>query len=227
MFEESPVQQEKREGVITSTLLGKTFFWMFLGLLGTAAISWFVYSTNMIDTLIESKTFWVFPIAEIVLVIILSLGMRKLPSTVALGMFFVYSLLNGVSLSLIFIAYDIGTIFQAFLTTSAVFGVLAFVGYKTDVDVTKYRNILFILLIGGIIASLVNVLIGNSTIDIIINWVMLVVFFGILIYDMKNLKDMQASGEYTDDNLAVYFALQLYLDFINIFLRILKAFSKK
>ena len=153
--------------------------------------------------------------------------MRKLPSTVALGMFFVYSLLNGVSLSLIFIAYDIGTIFQAFLTTSAVFGVLAFVGYKTDVDVTKYRNILFILLIGGIIASLVNVLIGNSTIDIIINWVMLVVFFGILIYDMKNLKDMQASGEYTDDNLAVYFALQLYLDFINIFLRILKAFSKK
>ncbi len=215
------------QNVITATndSVIKTFFRMFLGLFATALISFITFATGAYETMI--MYYPVLAIAEIVVVLVFSLAFRKMSPTAVTVLYFLYAILNGVTMSSIFAAYEISTIFYAFSTTSLLFGGLALYGYTTKKDITKFGTICLWGLVVGVIVSVVNLFLGSSMVDIALNWIMLIIFCGLTIYDMNKIKYLQEYGEHDAEKMYVYCAMDLYLDFINIFLRILQLFAKR
>ena len=211
---------------IQNKLFGKTFFWMFLGLLGTAIVAWYTYSSGLCFKLALSGGFAFVAIIELIAVLVFSLLFKKLSPTVVGILYFIYAFLNGVTLSSIFAIYDLTSIGLIFVVTSALFGILAFIGYKTNKDLSNWSTILFTTLFVGIIASIINLFVGNTMVDIALTWIMLILFFGITVYDMNKLKMLSQDPNLNQDKLYVYGAMELYLDFINIFLKLLRLFGR-
>lgn len=205
----------------------KTFFWMFLGLLGTAIVAAYTYYSGLWLKIFLSGSIAVVAIVELVAVLVFSLLFRKMSPTVAGIVYFIYAFLNGVTLSSIFAIYELNSIIIIFVASAAIFGALAYIGYKTDKDLSDWRTILFTVLIVGIIASIVNLFVGNEMLDLGLTWVMLILFFGITIYDMNKLKMLSQDPELNPEKLYIYGALELYLDFINIFLKLLRLFASR
>lgn len=210
-----------------NTLLSKTFFWMFLGLLGTGIIAWYTYASNLYIDIITSNGFAIVCILELVVVLLFSLFFRKLPPTIVGILYFVYSMINGVTLSTIFALYELNSIVILFIISALIFAALAYYGRNTKNDLSSWNTILFAGLIAGIILSIINLFLGNSILDIIIDWAMLIVFFGFTAYDMNKIKAFELESDLDQDKLHIYCAMQLYLDFINLFIRILSIFGKR
>lgn len=210
-----------------NTLLSKTFFWMFLGLLGTGIIAWYTYTSNLYIDIITSNGFAIVCILELVVVLLFSLFFRKLPPTIVGILYFVYSMINGVTLSTIFALYELNSIVILFIISALIFAALAYYGRNTKNDLSSWSTILFAGLIAGIILSIINLFLGNSILDIIIDWAMLIVFFGFTAYDMNKIKAFELESDLDQDKLHIYCAMQLYLDFINLFIRILSIFGKR
>lgn len=210
-----------------NNLIPKTFFWMFLGLLGTALVAWYTYASELFISIILGDYWGMLLLAEVIVVILFSFLFKKLPPMVVGILFFLYAMLNGVTLSTIFVIFDLSSIVWLFLASSALFGGMALYGYKTKNDLSNWRTLLFSVLIIGIILSLINLFIGNSTFDLILDWVILLVFFGITAYDMNKIKALQEDESLDHSKLHIYGAMELYLDFINIFLRMLSIFGKR
>ena len=210
----------------TNELLSQTFFVMFLGLLATAIASIYTYASGMYIEMISGNTYAVLCIAELAVAFIFSLFFRKLSSGIVTLLFFAYSILTGVTFSVIFAVFEITTIAYAFIATAGIFGVLAYIGKATNKDLTKLGTILSVTLFAGIILTLINIFIGSTAIDIVLNWVILFVFMGFTIYDMNKLTHLSEMGYISDDKLHIYGAMELYLDFINIFIRILEIFAR-
>lgn len=208
-------------------LISKTFFWMFLGLLGTAIVAWYTYSSGLFISIILGDYWGLLLIAEVVVVLLFSFLFKKLPPVVVGILFFVYSMLNGVTLSTTFILFELNSIVWLFVASAVLFGGMAFFGYKTNKDLSNWRTLLFGVLIVGIILSLVNWFLKNSILDIVLDWVILLVFFGITAYDMNKIKALAEDESLDKSKLHIYGAMELYLDFINIFLRILSIFGKR
>ena len=208
-------------------MLSKTFTRMFTGLLITAVAAILTYRTSLINIVINF--YWFLAIAEIALVIVFSLGFRKMSPGTVTTLYYAYAALNGVTLSTIFLVYNIGLIGKSFLMTSLLFGALAYYGHTTEKDLSKFGTILTVALLVGIIASIINLFLRSSMFEFVLDWIMLLVFSGLTMYDMNRMKAMGSLIE-TDsastDKLYVYCAMQLYLDFINIFLRILKLLGR-
>lgn len=225
----SQQQMEMQAGV--NAYISKIFGTMFLGLLITA-IAAFFSATNetMINLLWGNSLVYAFIIAELVIVLVLSFAITKLSYAVAQIMFYVYAIINGVTLSSVFWAYDIGTVYTAFLTTSISFGIMAIYGMVTKKDLTKIGSMLIMLLFGIVIASLINLFIGNSSFDLIISFISVVVFVGLVAYDTQKLKSyyyMSMNDHQMQKKIGIMGALSLYLDFINIFLSILRILGNK
>lgn len=208
-------------------LLTKTFFWMFLGLLGTALMAWYTYSSGLFLKIFLTDSFSWLLIGELVVVILFSFLFKKLPPTVVAILYFVYSLLNGVTCSTIFIVFELNSVIILFVITALLFGALALIGYKTNADLSSWRNLLYGILVAGLIVSLINLFMNNTIIDIILDWVILFVFFGITVYDMNKIKALAEDESLDHSKLHIYGAMELYLDFINMFLRILSIFGKR
>ena len=138
-----------------------------------------------------------------------------------------YAFINGFTLSVIFVAYEMTSIVYAFAGTAVLFGVLSLIGYKTEKDISNWGTILTVALLVGVILTIINIFVGNTALDIALDWAILFIFFGLTIYDMNKIKLMQQAGFCEDEKLYVYGAMELYLDFINIFLRILSLFGKR
>lgn len=200
---------------------------MFLGLLGTAIVSWYTYSSGLFISIILGGYWEILLIGELLVVLLFSFLFKKLPPMVVGILFFVYAMLNGVTLSTIFVLFDLSSIVWLFVVSALLFGGMAFYGYKTSKDLSNWKTLLFGILIAGIIVSLINLFIGNSVLDIIIDWVILFVFFGITAYDMNKIKALQEDETLDQSKLHIYGAMELYLDFINIFIRILSLFGKR
>ena len=210
---------------INKNIYSKIFLWMFLGLLATAIVSAFSYITGFTINFIE---FWpILLIVEVVVVIIFSLLLRKLPPGVVGVLFFVYAILNGITLSTIFYVFELSSIVFIFFAAAAIFGICALYGKITNKDLSKIGTILLVTLLIGVIVSIINLFIGNSMINIIIDWLILIVFFGITAWDMQKVRQFAESGQMSDDKVTIYCAMQLYLDFINIFLRLLQIFGSR
>lgn len=201
---------------------------MFLGLLITAITSLATISSETLLSIIFSSnvTFFGLMIAELVLVFVISGAINKLSSTTATLLFFLYAIINGVTMSVIFLAYSPSAITLAFTTTALTFGTMSFMGYVTKMDLSKVGSILYMALIGLIIASVVNIFLASSAMDWFISIAGVVLFTGLTAWDTQKIKNMASM---TDPSmvgkLATIGALSLYLDFINLFIYLLRLFG--
>lgn len=220
--EESPIDQ-----ISINSILTNTFFRMFLGLIASAITAFYALYSGAYYNIIMSGGYYYLALAEIAVVFVFSLLFRKLSPTMVTILYFVYAFLNGFTLSILFVAYTLSSICYAFVGTALLFGILAFIGYKTDKDLSNWRTILLVSLITGLILTIFNILIGSTILSTILDWVILFIFFGLTIYDTNKIKLMHEQGFCDEDKLYIYGAMELYLDFINIFLRILSLFGKR
>lgn len=209
----------------SKNVFSKVFMWMFIGLAITFGIGYYVsVNPNMLFNVFGSY-YWLLIIAELVVVIWLSARIRKMKPTTAKILFCVYSFLTGLTFSSIFVVYEISSIIYVFGITALLFLIFALIGYFTKIDLTKIGVYLFMALLGVIICSIINIFVGSETFDLGITIVCLIVFIIYIAYDMQIIKrNLYLIPE--EDNLAIYGALQLYLDFINIFLRLLQLFGR-
>ena len=208
-------------------ILPKTFFWMFLGLLGTAIVSFYTYSSGLFATILLEGYFNFLLILEIIVVLLFSFLFRKLSPTIVGILYFIYAAINGVSMATIFYVYELNSVILLFVVSSLLFGGFALYGYKTNKDLSNWRTLLFGTLIAGLVVSLLNLFFKNSMIDILLDWIILFVFFGITAYDINKIKQLSLIDTVDKDKIHIYGAMELYLDFINIFLRILSLFAKR
>ena len=206
-------------------LISKSFIWMCIGLL-TTFVTGFVVSTNerMLVNIFGGSFYWVCIILELILVIFLSARVFKMSPTGAKISFILYAFVSGLTFSSIFVVYNLSSILFVFLISAVIFGVMGLIGFTTNVDLSKIGFYLLIALGGVIVISLFNLFIGSDTLTIVLSVICLLLFLGITAYDVQKIKSLENSG-LPEDNLAIYGALELYLDFINIFLHILEVFA--
>lgn len=207
-------------------VFSKVFRWMSFGFLITFITGYIISTTNdLLDLLFSNGLYWLFIIGEFVLVISLSALIHKIKETTAGLLFMLYSFVSGVSLSSIFIIYDVPSLIYCFLITTIVFLTLSFFGKSTKFDLTKISTYLYVGLFAIIITSIFNMFIGNALLDTILSIVLVILFCGMTAYDIqkidRNHNVVTANGSY-----AILFALELYLDFINIFINLLNLLGK-
>lgn len=205
----------------TNNLMVKTFTRMFIGLMITAVVALYMYFSGTYITILTGFSYYLLAILEVSVVLIFSFLFKKLSSTAVSFLFYTYAFINGITMSVIFAAFEMSTIFYAFFTSAALFGALAIYGHTTETNLTKWGTVLSVGLIVGIIMSIINIFIGSTMLDIIVNWAILLLFCGITIYDMNKMKFMQEGMEIDPEKMYIYCAMDLYLDFINIFIRLL------
>jgi len=211
-----------------AAILRRVYFWMALGLLVTAGTAADVSVSPLFQILVgQPLIFFVLMLAELGLVIWLSRGINRLAPVSAILLFFVYAALNGITFSVLFVAYTLGSVAHTFLATAVLFGVMSVLGYTTKMDLSKMGSFLFMGLIGLIIAMLVNMFWTNSVLGWIVTFVGILIFLGLTIYDTQRIKAMtvaslQQGGEDVQARMGILGALALYLDFINLFLFLLR-----
>lgn len=215
-------------------LLRNVYMWMTAGLVLTAAVAYLSANTNAIKDLWESP-FIVFGaiIAQLILVVVLSTRIMSMAPAVATLIFLAYAALTGFTLTGIVLYYDVGTLSLAFVTTAALFGVMSIVGAFTKMDLTKLRTYLFIGLIGLLIAMLINIFVGSDTFDFAISIIGVVIFTGLTAADTQKIVRMASDPQLQGDDsalltrLSIIGALTLYLDFLNLFLFLLRIFGRR
>lgn len=213
-------------------LMRKVYVWMTLALLLTGVTAYGVAtSPGIMMALATNKIlFFGLIIAEFALVLGVSGAINRLSLATATLMFVAYSVINGALLSFIFLAYTMESVTSVFFITAATFAVMAVFGYTTKKDLTSIGRMLFMALIGIIIATLVNMFIGSSGLNMIISYVGVLIFIGLTAYDSQKIKEMLAMSGSTGEagqKLALLGALTLYLDFINLFIYLLRIFGQK
>ena len=214
----------------TNAFFRRVYHWMTAGLILTAVVAHWIASNPSLFNAIAGG--WiVLLIAQLGLVFGLSLGINRISATTAKVMFVVYSILNGVTLSVVLMVYTRESVFSAFLTTAGMFGAMSIYGLYTKRDLSEWRSFLIMGLIGLIVAGIVNMFVASSAADLVISLIGIVIFMGLTAYDTQYLRNLggQAdieSGDAGIQKLAIIGALKLYLDFINLFLYLLRFFGK-
>ena len=212
-------------------LMRKVYVWMTLALAITALTAYGVASTPALLTAIYTSKvlFWGLILTELGLVFYVSARIQRLSLSTATLLFILYSIINGATLAFIFAIYSTSIIVQTFVVTAGTFGAMAVYGYFTKKDLTSWGRLLLMALIGLIIAGVVNIFLHNSTMDLIISGIGVLVFVGLTAYDSQKIKQMllmqEDMGE-TAQKVALMGALSLYLDFINLFLYLLRLFGR-
>lgn len=209
----------------------RVYGWMFIGLLVTALSALFTASSPTMISLIFSSniTFYGLLIAEIALVWFLSSRAMKMDYTVAAASFIFYAALNGLTMSVIFFAFSGSSIAMAFFFTAGFFGFMSGYGLLTKTDLTSFGKLMLMGLIGLIFASIVNIFLRSGIFEWIVSIAGVVVFLGLTAYDSQKIKyiHQQYSGSEKERNVAIVGALTLYLDFVNLFLYILRLLGRK
>lgn len=211
----------------SKSFVSNVFSMMFVAL-GITAITAYWFANSGLVYELTGITHWIVMLAPLGLVLLMGTRFTKLSAAVLMSIFILFSVLMGMSLSYIFLAYDLGTISSTFFITAGTFGTMAVLGYTTSTDLTKFGSILYMALIGIIIASVVNWFMGSAQLDYIISIGGVLIFTGLTAYDVQKIKKIGASaheGE-TKQKLVIMGALTLYLDFINLFLFILRIFGR-
>lgn len=212
-------------------LMRKVYLWMTMALGITALSAYGVASNpNMLQLIYgNSMVIWLLIIAELGLVMYTTARIDRLSLTTATTLFVIYSALNGITLSSVFLAYAMTTIGQVFVITAGTFAAMAAYGYFTKTDLSKIGNILFMALIGLVIATLVNLFMKSAMLDMALSYIGVLIFVGLTAWDSQKIKVMLATrqdvGE-TSQKIALMGALTLYLDFINLFLYLLRIFGR-
>ncbi len=218
------------EKASTSTLT-KVFGWMCGGLLVSALTAYWVAGTpRVMDAIIGNQAVFLgLIILELILVVSLSWLIRRISAGAATALFVAYAIVNGLTLSIIVLAYTDASLSFTFFTTAGMFGAMALYGYLTKRDLSGFGAFFTMAIFGIIIASLVNIFIANSALNLVISIVGVLLFTGLTAYDVQKIKNMElvATDDASRSKLAIFGALMLYLDFINIFLSLLRLTGRK
>lgn len=221
---------EQQYQLSLSRYTSKTFVWMFLGLLVTFATSLVVAYTGMAYLFVVSPAVpFVILIAELLIVGVLAARIEKLSVGAATALFFLYSVVNGLTFSFVFLLYDIGSIALVFGLTSLFFGAMALYGYITKKDLTKIGRILMFGVLFLAVFWVLSLFLNLTAIELAVCFIGLVIFLGLTAYDTQKIKHYHAAYSNTPDMLAkasIYAALQLYLDFVNLFMYILRILGR-
>lgn len=215
-----------------SALIRKVYVWMTLAMVITGLTAYITASTPTLLYAIVSNQmlFWGLLIAELVLVFAISGAINKMSLQTATLLFVAYSVINGLTLSFIFLAYTMSSIASVFFITAGTFAVMAFIGYTTKTDLTSLGKILLMGLIGIIIATIVNMFVHSNGLQTVVSYVGVLIFVGLTAYDSQKIKQMLWDADQADEGaqkLALLGALSLYLDFINLFLYLLRIFGRR
>lgn len=235
-FDQQQMPMPLSEAELSQTFIAamqKVYTWMALGLLTTAVSAIAVINVPALANIIFNPIVLIgLIVVELVLVFSIGRAAMKVSAERGLTLFFVYALVNGLTLSIIFFAYDLGTIWLAFGSTAVLFGVMSVIGYTTKEDLSGWGGFLMMGLVGLIVASIANMFFANSALDWIITYAGILIFLGLTVYDTNRIKKMTyaalATGQ-TDvvARMGVIGALHLYLDFINLFLYILRLLGRR
>ncbi len=206
-------------------IMSKTFIWMFIGLLITFITGYGVaHNETMLINIFTSSTYIILSLIELGLVIFLSVRVRKMSKNTARIFFLLYSFVSGLTFSSIFIVYKLTSIIFIFLIAATVFLVFGLIGFFTKIDLTRLGTYLMMALFAVIVCFIINIFVGSNNFDLVLSVISVLIFFGFTAYDVQKIK--QLSNENIDeDALAIIGALNLYLDYINIFLHLLSIFG--
>ncbi len=214
-------------------LMRDVYAWMAIALLVTGATAWIVADSPLLLGLIFASKFgtWGLLIATIALVWHLSAAVTRLSLKAATAMFLIYSVLNGLTMSAIFIMYTFSSISAVFLTTAGTFAVMSVYGYMTKTDLSRVGSLCLMALFGVIIATVVNLFLENTMLQMILSYAGILIFIGLTAYDTARIREIAMTHDTgaTDDGqkIAIMGALTLYLDFINLFLYMLRIFGDR
>ena len=227
-----PVEQTQ-----VKNFMANVFAYMFMAL-AISALFAYLFATNLslLQYLINSTgglspLGWIVMLAPIGFVLLMSFGYSRLSAPVLVILFVVYSAITGISFSFILLKYTANSVLGCFLSAAAMFGIMAFMGYTTKQDLTKFGRIMMMGLIGIIVASLINLFMGSPTMSYLISFIGVMVFTGLTAYDVQKLKNIGAGLQYANvpatdvKKASILGALNLYLDFINLFLFLLRLFG--
>lgn len=225
--------------VISKSFFSNVFLWMFAGLGISAVLAFaFAMNTQWLSFMFNDQgklglLGYAVMFAPFILVMTMSLAFTRLSATAITGLFLLYSAINGISFSFILLAYTAGSVVGCFASAAVMFGVMAVMGYTTKKDLTSFGRIMFMGLIGIIVAMLINFFMHSQALDYVISIIGVMVFVGLTAYDVQKLKRIGAGIEYEGASagdvkkMSILGALTLYLDFINIFLFLLRLFGRR
>ena len=231
IYEYNPnvVEAPQSATLSTSSLMTKVYLWMTMALAVTGMTAFYVAGSNesLLYTIASSRgLLWGILIAELALVWILSANIMRLSFAVAGLMFVAYSVLNGVAMSCILFAFDKSSVATTFLVTAGTFGVMSVVGFTIKKDLSAFGRLLIMVLFGLIIATVVNMFVASSTLDWALTYIGVFLFCGLTAYDTQKMKEILRQSEGAGDTnmlkIALLCSLSLYLDFINLFLYLLR-----
>lgn len=231
IIEETTFVADVERQAVVGELMRNVYVWMTCGLVLTGAIAWMTANSPQLLNLIfgNPALMWVLIGAELILVLVLSAGINKMSFMTAGIMYVVYCALNGLTLCTIFLIYELGSIAQIFFVTAGSFAVLAFVGSVTKKDLSKMGTFLIIALVGLVIASVIGLIMGRPE-SIWMSVIGVIIFAGLTVYDAQKIRMLMVNQETVNEGnmkLALLGALSLYLDFINLLLRLLSLFGKR
>jgi len=217
---------------VAKSFVSNVFAYMALAL-GISGVTAFLFGTTDLIYLLFSKTGmtplgWIVMLAPLAFILIINFGINRLSVPALIVTYLAYAAVMGMSLSFIFVVYDFGLVTNVFFITAGLFGAMALLGYTTKTDLTKLGGILMMALIGIIIASLVNFFMNSSSLDYLISCAGVLIFTGLTAYDVQKIKRIGAGVEYgtaSATKLAILGAVSLYLDFVNLFLFLLRVFG--
>jgi uncharacterized protein len=210
----------------------RVYLWMTLGLLLTGTVAFLVVSTPLLNLVANPIVFFGAMIAELIFVIVLSARVMHMSPATAAGIFLVYAALNGVTMSLIFAIYTSSSIAITFFVTACLFGAMSIVGYTTSIDLTRLGGFLLMALIGLIIGSIANMFFASSALYWILTYVGILIFIGLTAYNTQRVKRMtltalQQGDALLEQRVGIIGALSLYLDFVNLFLLLLRLSGRR
>ena len=217
-------------GINLQLVMRQVYIWMSLGMLLTAIVAYVTVNTALINLATNPIVLLVAIIAEFGLVMGISFGFSRISSGTAGMLFFVYAALNGFTLSMVLLAFSTASVFAAFVATAALFGAMSIIGYTTQVDLSKMGTYLMMGVIGLIIAMVVNMFVNSGPLDMIISLAGVLIFTALTAYDTQRISRMAAEMSVQGDAIAklgIFGALKLYLDFINMFLFMLRLIGRR
>lgn len=228
-FSVNQVTNQEHSAELSRTFVSNVFAWMFLALGITAVTAYLFGSSSLIYLLITERGMsvlgWIVMFSPFAFVLLISYGYNRLSTPVLTALFIVYSIFMGMSLSFILLVYTASSIFLTFIVCSVMFGIMAVAGYTTKADLSKFGSLMFMGLIGIIVASLINLFMRSSTFNYIISFIGVIVFTGLTAWDVQKLKQIGATAGSMGENarkMAIMGAMTIYLDFINLFLFLLR-----
>jgi len=206
-----------------NNFISKVFQWLFIGLLVTFGLGYAItLNTEITLTLLEN--FGIVALAELIVGFILSLAINKMSNKTAKLLYLAYAALSGVTFTVIFLAFEASSILWVFLATAVIFGLFAFIGKKIKIDLSGFGTFLLISLLGMLVLTIINMFILNEALDLTICFVSIFIFVGYIVFDINRIMKMNEMN--LDEKYAIFGAFQLYLDIINIIIKLLKLFGK-